>query len=79
MTFAGLSNPQDRADVMVYLNSRAARLTIPPPPAAAPAEGNAARRAMRAEGNAGAEAERRRLRPPNAAAPAAVAALKAVS
>lgn len=42
MTFAGLSNPQERADVMVFLNARGGRLTIPPPPAAAPAEGNAA-------------------------------------
>jgi len=42
MTFAGLSDPQDRADVMVFLNSRGGRLTIPPPPAAAPAEANAA-------------------------------------
>jgi len=33
MTFAGLSNPQDRADVMLFLNSRGGTLTIPPPPA----------------------------------------------
>jgi cytochrome c len=40
MTFAGLSDPQDRADVMLYLNQHGGRLTIPPPPAAgAPAEG----------------------------------------
>jgi cytochrome c len=64
MTFAGLSNPQDRADVMVYLNGQGGRLTIPPPPAAAPAEANAAE-GNAAEGNA-AEA--------NAAAPAANAA-----
>jgi cytochrome c len=47
MTFAGLSNPQDRADIMLFLNSRGGSLTVPPPPAAeataeaAPAEGNA--------------------------------------
>ena len=40
MTFAGLSNPQDRADIMLFLNSRGGTLTVPPPPAeeAAPAE-----------------------------------------
>jgi len=39
MTFAGLSNPQDRADVMAFLNSRGGSLAVPPPPAegAAPA------------------------------------------
>ena len=42
MTFAGLSDPQDRADVMLFLNQHGGALTIPPPPAAAPAEGNAA-------------------------------------
>ena len=35
MTFAGLSDPQDRADVMVYLNSQGSNLPLPPPPAAA--------------------------------------------
>lgn len=34
MTFPGLSNPQDRADVMAFLNSRGGKLTVPPPPAA---------------------------------------------
>jgi cytochrome c len=57
MTFAGLSNPQDRADLMLFLNSRGGTLTVPPPPAAtaeaAPAEGN---EAALAEGNAAAEA-----------------------
>ena len=41
MTFAGLSDPQDRADLMVYLNSQGSSLALPPPPAAAPAEGEA--------------------------------------
>ena len=57
MTFAGLSNPQDRADVMLFLNSRGGTLTVPPPPAeeaAAPAAGDNA--AAPAEGNAAAEA-----------------------
>jgi cytochrome c len=33
MTFAGLSNPQDRADLMLWLNSKGGTLTVPPPPA----------------------------------------------
>ncbi len=37
MTFAGLSDPQDRADVMLFLNQHGGTLQIPPPPAAAPA------------------------------------------
>lgn len=59
MTFAGLSDPQDRADLMVYLNQNGGRLQIPPPPAAAPAEGNAAAPAgneAAAAGNAATEA-----------------------
>jgi cytochrome c len=41
MTFAGLSDPQDRADLMVYMNAQGGNLTLPPPPAAAPAANNA--------------------------------------
>lgn len=37
MTFAGLSDPQDRADIMLFLNQHGGNLQIPPPPAAAPA------------------------------------------
>ena len=33
MTFAGLSKPEDRANVMAFLNSRGGKLTVPPPPA----------------------------------------------
>ena len=44
MTFAGLSDPQDRADLMVYMNAQGSSLALPPPPAEAPAgaapEGN---------------------------------------
>lgn len=58
MTFAGLSDPQDRADVMLYLNNNGGHLAVPPPPAAAPA-GNEVTPA----GNTAAPAE-------NAAAPA---------
>ena len=35
MTFAGLSNPQDRANVIVYLNSQGSNLPLPAAPAAA--------------------------------------------
>ena len=37
MTFAGLSNPKDRADVILYLNQQGSNKPLPPPPAAAPA------------------------------------------
>jgi cytochrome c len=60
MTFAGLSNPQDRADLMLWLNSKGGSLTVPPPPAA-----EAAAEAAPAEGNAVAETP-----PGNEAAPA---------
>lgn len=33
MTFAGLSDPQDRANVIAYLNSLGSNLPFPPPPA----------------------------------------------
>ena len=43
MTFAGLSNPQERADLLVYLNAQGSNLPLPAAPAAAaPGEGNAA-------------------------------------
>jgi cytochrome c len=44
MTFAGLSNPQDRANVILYLNQQGSNLPLPAAPAAgaAPAEGGAA-------------------------------------
>jgi cytochrome c len=68
MTFAGLSDPQDRADVLLYLNQHGGTLTIPPPPeGAAPAGGNAA------GGNAagGNQAGGANASAANAAAPAA--------
>lgn len=37
MTFAGLGKPEDRADVIVYLNSQGSNLPLPPPPKEAPA------------------------------------------
>ncbi len=45
MTFAGLSNPQDRADVIAFLNSHGSNLPLPAAPAAdaaAPADAAAA-------------------------------------
>lgn len=44
MTFAGLPNPQDRADVIAYMNSQGSNKPLPTAPAAgaAPAEGAAA-------------------------------------
>ncbi len=43
MTFAGLPNPQDRADVIAYLNSQGSNKPLPAAPAAeAPKEGAAA-------------------------------------
>jgi cytochrome c len=42
MTFAGLSNPQDRADLMLWLNSKGGSLTVPPPPAEATASADKA-------------------------------------
>ena len=41
MTFGGLANPQERADLLLYLNAQGGHLTVPPPPAATPAGGNA--------------------------------------
>src|ERR1700712_1468026 len=43
MTFAGLSNPKDRADVILYLNQQGSNKPLPPPPAAAPAGARGAR------------------------------------
>lgn len=58
MTFAGLSKPEDRAALMLYLNSEGSNLPLPPPPPPAaeeaPAEGDAAAE-MPAEGEAEAE------------------------
>jgi len=34
MTFAGISKPEDRADLLVYLNAQGSNLPLPPPPAA---------------------------------------------
>jgi cytochrome c len=43
MSFAGLSNPEERAALLLYLNAQGSNLPLPPPPAegAAPTEGEA--------------------------------------
>ena len=59
MTFAGLSNPQDRADVIVFLNTHGSNLPLPAAPAeeAAPADsGNAGDSAKAGEKAAAEEA-----------------------
>ena len=60
MSFAGLSSPEDRANLIVYLNSQGSNLPLPAAEvlpaaedaAAAPAEGDAAAAAPAAEGEA---------------------------
>ncbi|MGQ0559978.1 MAG: c-type cytochrome [Sphingosinicella sp.] len=42
MTFAGLSDPAERANLIAYLNSQGSNLPLPPPPAASPPEAAAA-------------------------------------
>jgi cytochrome c len=73
MTFAGLGNPQDRANVIAYLNAQGSNLPFPPPPAAdaapAAAEGADANATAPADGNAAAPAEGNAAAPANAAAP----------
>lgn len=66
MTFAGLSDPQDRADIMLYMNQNGGNLTVPPPPAA-PVGGNAS------AGNEAAPTDNRPAEAANQAAPAPAA------
>lgn len=72
MSFAGLGKPEDRANVIAYLNAQGSNLPLPPVPAAAAAGAAATTAAPSATAPAGA--------PPaapggaNAAAPAAAAA-----
>lgn len=73
MTFAGLSKPEDRANVMAYLNQQSdAPMPLPAAPAeaAAPAEGAAPADGNAVEGNAAAPAEGNAAEG-NATAPAA--------
>lgn len=73
MSFAGLGKPEDRAAVIVYLNSLGSNLPLPPVPAeeAAPAEAGA-----EAAGNA---ADANAVAPADAAAPAEAAAAPATA
>ena len=50
MSFAGLSNPEDRANVIVYLNSQGSNLPLPAPVETAAAEGGDDAAAAPAEG-----------------------------
>ncbi len=51
MTFAGISDPQARANLLAYLNAQGSNLPLPPPPAAAPAGNEAAPEGNEAAGN----------------------------
>lgn len=67
MTYGGMVSPQQRADILLYLNNNVGgTLTVPPPPAAEPAAGNEA-----AGNEAGANASAGNASAGNAAAPAA--------
>lgn len=77
MTFAGIADPQARADLLVYMNAQGGSLQIPPPPAdAAGSDGadapaaNAAEAADRpAQGNEGTPQPAPDAGPANAQAP----------
>lgn len=73
MGFGGMANPQERADILLYLNAQGGHLTVPPPPAAAPAGGNESGNAS--GGNEAAPTDNAA----NAAAPAANAAAPAAN
>lgn len=79
MTFAGLSDPQDRANVIAYLNSQGSNLPLPKPSAPAAAAGGTAANATAANGaapNAQAVAGESRAGIANQATPAAGAPSK---
>ena len=52
MTFAGMSDPQARANLLLYMNNQGGSLQLPPPPAAAEPAANEAETANAVEGNA---------------------------
>ena len=78
MGFGGMANPQDRADLLLYLNAQGGHLTVPPPPAAAPAGGNESA-GNASGGNEAAPAGNAAAPAGNAAAPAANAAAPAAA
>ena len=54
MTFAGLSKPEDRANLMAYLNAQGSNIPVPPPPASnTPAEAAAEGASQAAVGDKG--------------------------
>lgn len=58
MTFAGLSNPEDRANILVYMNAQGSNLPLPAAPAEdAAAEGDEGAAEAAAEGEEAAPAE----------------------
>lgn len=59
MTFAGLSNPQDRANVIAYLNSQGSNLPLPAAPAAPAAKPDAAAQGNATEGTPTGDLENR--------------------
>ena len=70
MTFAGLGNPQDRADVMIFLNSRdSSPLAVPPPPASPAVGGDSGKPAAEGEAVPGQKAQKEPLPPAGAADP----------
>ena len=79
MTFAGLSKPEDRANLIAWMNTQGSNLPLPAAPAAdaaAPAEGAAADAAAGGGAAAGGEAGAPAAGATAAAAPAAEAAAK---
>ena len=69
MTFAGLGNPEERANLILYMNAQGSNLPLPPPPAAqAPADD--ADDAPAATGDAAAAPASAAAAPAPAAAPA---------
>ena len=69
MTFAGLSNPEERANLIAYLNRQGSNLPLPPPPAAAEAPAEAAASNAAAPAGGVAEAAARAQRRDDAAHP----------
>ena len=57
MTFAGLSKPEDRANVMAFLNSKGSNLPLPAAPAAAEPTDDAAAKAGSGTGDGAQKAE----------------------